>query len=642
MPFDPTVLAHKEAELAQVAARLKKDFIGVDAVINQFIKQVTPWFTFPEILDRPTVINLWGMTGVGKTDLVRKFVQYIDFQNRFLELELSNSRQSAYADYSASVASILHKNQLFDERPSILFFDEIQHFRTIDESGKEITDRKFQDFWELLSDGQLVKRDAVEELEELMLELLYEQESNKSRSGEEREHSPIIQRPWMARRLKKILQTSENNIDTESLLTMTPTEALVELRQSKRSKHIYQTNRFSQALIIIGGNLDSLYRMSELTSESEVDATIFHEQTKKLSIIDVKNALQERFRPEQISRLGNTHIIYPSLHTANFIELIRARLAKVTESVQAHTGVSCEFTDAVVALIYANGVFPTQGVRPVFSAVSEIITSQLSSWVLTAAKQNATSCRIDYDQQQSTFKISFPDTEIQPLTQTYTASLDAVRSGKLQDEQALVAVHEAGHAVAYAVLFGLAPIQIKSKLASANRNGFTFPHRIELTKENLSLQLQILAAGSLAEELCFGHQHISSGHSSDLERATMLASNAIRKFAFSELQGTFTSIFQSNAVEQRTDLEQTNPLVEKLLLSAQKQCRVLLTEHFAFLQAVSRDLLHTGLLEPEQFVALAQQHTVTCTTKPESWLIIEAYERKLAGQNHPTEPLCND
>jgi ATP-dependent Clp protease ATP-binding subunit ClpA len=34
------------------------------------------------------------------------------------------------------------------------------------------------------------------------------------------------------------------------------------------------------------------------------------------SLIDIKKALNKRFRPEQVARLGNTHIIYPSLNQA--------------------------------------------------------------------------------------------------------------------------------------------------------------------------------------------------------------------------------------------------------------------------------------------------------------------------------------
>ncbi|MFN8029777.1 MAG: hypothetical protein U0Q10_14425 [Dermatophilaceae bacterium] len=40
------------------------------------------WFVAPELLSRPVIVNLWDMTGVGKTDLVRRLVRALDLADR--------------------------------------------------------------------------------------------------------------------------------------------------------------------------------------------------------------------------------------------------------------------------------------------------------------------------------------------------------------------------------------------------------------------------------------------------------------------------------------------------------------------------------------------------------------------------------
>ena len=69
--------------LKNLAKHLKKHFVGIDRIIDDVIKNMRIWYITPELLSRPIIINLWGMTGVGKTDLVRKLVKHLKFENKF-------------------------------------------------------------------------------------------------------------------------------------------------------------------------------------------------------------------------------------------------------------------------------------------------------------------------------------------------------------------------------------------------------------------------------------------------------------------------------------------------------------------------------------------------------------------------------
>ena len=46
----------------------------------------------------------------------------------------------------------------------------------------------------------------------------------------------------------------------------------------------------------------------------------------KVSISDIKEALKQRFRAEQIARLGNNLIKYPTLKKEHFIKIIKKRI----------------------------------------------------------------------------------------------------------------------------------------------------------------------------------------------------------------------------------------------------------------------------------------------------------------------------
>ena len=140
----------KKQRLENVKAELKREFIGIDYIIDELVDYIQIWYLMPEILTRPIIVNLWGMTGVGKTDLIRKMVSKLEYQDRFVEVELSNGEST----WSSNVSSILDSNGVNDAKPSIVLFDEIQRFYTIDSEGKPLLNTRFQDFWELLSDGK--------------------------------------------------------------------------------------------------------------------------------------------------------------------------------------------------------------------------------------------------------------------------------------------------------------------------------------------------------------------------------------------------------------------------------------------------------------------------------------------------------
>ncbi len=55
----------RKAKLEEAKDKLKTEFIGLSDIIDEVIDLMEPWYLFPSGQVRPTIINLWGMTGVG-------------------------------------------------------------------------------------------------------------------------------------------------------------------------------------------------------------------------------------------------------------------------------------------------------------------------------------------------------------------------------------------------------------------------------------------------------------------------------------------------------------------------------------------------------------------------------------------------
>lgn len=62
-------IAQRNAQLDAIAGELKCELYGIDHAIDRVIDSVRAWFVLPEIISRPVIVCLWGLTGTGKTRL---------------------------------------------------------------------------------------------------------------------------------------------------------------------------------------------------------------------------------------------------------------------------------------------------------------------------------------------------------------------------------------------------------------------------------------------------------------------------------------------------------------------------------------------------------------------------------------------
>lgn len=119
-----------------------------------------------------------------------------------------------------------------------------------------------------------------------------------------------------------------------------------------------------------------------------------------------------------------------------------------------------------------------------------------------------------------------------------TAGLEKKQRIMNADEKQRVAYHEAGHALVAYSLPNTDPVHkvsiIPRGLAAL---GYTMQRptddRFLMTQSELESNLQVLVAGTLAEELIY--QDISTGASNDLERATDIARSMVMQYGMSSM-----------------------------------------------------------------------------------------------------------
>jgi cell division protease FtsH len=601
--LDKSIIDQKREDLNRVAAQLKTEFFGLDDIIDRVMDRLTAWYIFPQLITRPVIINLWGMTGVGKTQLVRRIAALLNFGDRFVEVVMDGGSTHGY--WSSSLSSILRESKIEEGAPGILLLDEIQRFRTVDNVGNDVKVERFQDIWTLLSDGKFSSDSSIfNEIEMMLAQRLYKPETPKKVGGapdaeETREETSEKLSPWQARHIKKTLRLSQS---VREIMTWTADD-LLQIVQQQQQRESWEYD-YTKLIIFISGNLDSAFTGSTSTDDCDTDADFYHELTKSVSIAKVKRSLRERFKPEQIARLGNNHIIYPSMNRASYCKLIESTCLKYLNEMTAISGVGFEIDRSVLEEIYDNSVFPTQGTRPVFSSIHLIFSSLLVSatfWAIENEIDHVTFIMHDSKHVQA---IGNGLRTILPVE----LNVNERKEKTSRDFKTLVAVHEAGHAVLYALLTKTCPFEVKINIASFD-GGYMLEQpegdKDGVTKETIRNRICILFGGRAAEEVVFGSNHIVTGGESDIGTATMLASSYVRQYSFGDTLGRVNGTATAT-IQWLTNLDETNPEISQLLLEEYVRAGTMLTDHRQYLKAVVEQLLIHEQLSQDDFIQLSK------------------------------------
>ncbi len=191
------------------------------------------------------------------------------------------------------------------------------------------------------------------------------------------------------------------------------------------------------------------------------------------------------------------------------------------------------------------------------------------------------------------------------------------RSAVLSDEeQRVIAYHEAGHALVGWALPGADPIHKVTIIPRGQALGFTQALPTEdrhlMHRSQLWNQLAMLAGGRAAEELVFGDP--TTGAANDLEKATEITRQMIERYGMSDRLG-FVGLAQPGPAflgpgvgypSARSDETSTaiDEEVKDIIGAAQNEAQTILAAHRAALDAMAAALLEHETLDADEIASV--------------------------------------
>jgi cell division protease FtsH len=142
-----------------------------------------------------------------------------------------------------------------------------------------------------------------------------------------------------------------------------------------------------------------------------------------------------------------------------------------------------------------------------------------------------------------------------------------------EDERRLTAYHEAGHAICAMRVKGNDPLHKVTIVPRGRALGlaFTLPEddRVSITREQLEANLVMSYGGRVAEELIFGHERVTTGAASDIQKATSIARRYVTQWGLSDVIGPILvgdneqELFLGREIQHRREVsERTAQLVD--------------------------------------------------------------------------------
>jgi hypothetical protein len=331
--------------------------------------------------------------------------------------------------------------------------------------------------------------------------------------------------------------------------------------------------------------------------------------SNKINITHVKAALKRRFKNEQIARLGNNHFIYPALGKADYQKIISVELEKYAVQLLNDYNITMQFDKSIHDLLYREGVFPTQGTRPVFTTIQQLVGAHLGSIISHQLANEIIADTIHLSNKEAFLDITYylQGKAIGLSKLPLNLSLQQLRANKGDDEQAIVAVHESGHAALAILLKKKIPISVFSVSADNEMAGFTYVTEDAklLTRKQVVNHLAFLLGGISAEKLIFGNENISLGSGSDIERATAFASVMIKSAGMGKIVAAIKS--QDPVTDDYLHDTTVNDEIRELLSNALHLAEVTLTEHKPFLVELSQLLIEKTNIQEAELGALVKK-----------------------------------
>ena len=193
------------------------------------------------------------------------------------------------------------------------------------------------------------------------------------------------------------------------------------------------------------------------------------------------------------------------------------------------------------------------------------------------------------------------------------------------EERRLTAYHEAGHALCAMKVVGNDPLHKVTIVPRGRALGlaFTLPEddRVSITRMQLEALLVMTYGGRTAEELVFGYDRVTTGASSDIQKATSIARRYVTQWGLSDAIGPILvgdnehEVFLGRDIQSRREVsEQTAQLVDaevkRVITKAYDRAKAVIAENLDLLHTLAGALLERETLTAEDIKMIGRGETL--------------------------------
>lgn len=170
-------------------------------------------------------------------------------------------------------------------------------------------------------------------------------------------------------------------------------------------------------------------------------------------------------------------------------------------------------------------------------------------------------------------------------------------------DRSITAYHEAGHALVTRLI---APLNVVSRItiipSTKGAGGFSMnipPDRMYYRKVDMENDIRIALGGRVSEDIVFGKDNITTGASNDIERATEILLNMVRRFGMNSKSGLLNYDVLYNSGFRNVQDEVMDECKESME-RYYSEVKELLENNHHILEAIANELLEKETLDQEE------------------------------------------
>ncbi len=199
------------------------------------------------------------------------------------------------------------------------------------------------------------------------------------------------------------------------------------------------------------------------------------------------------------------------------------------------------------------------------------------------------------------------------------------------DEKAMTAYHEAGHAIVGRLVPEHDPVYKVSIIPRGRALGVTMylpeQDRVSHSKQHLESMISSLFGGRLAEAIIYGDEKVTTGASNDIERATEIARKMVTQWGLSEKMGPLlyaedeNEVFLGRQVTQHKNMSDDTARaideeVKSVIDKNYQRAKQILEENVDILHAMKDALVKYETIDADQIDDLMNRRDVR---QPKGW-----------------------